>query len=264
MHKLAHSISFILLACSAITLIALQLKLFGGILLLLGVIDTLFFCEKKFSKEIILIYISIGILGITPISTYIGIGHILIMGLFLLIVLAIPYVVLNYVYKDSSLHYKFHNGRKWHKKELLYIFLLLLIVYALFPFMLKDTGSYLNWDVKLNFGYMVVFFLGLNFIGSWDEFFFISTVFTILHKHLKFLPANIIQSIIFTSFLYELGFRSWAACAIFIFAFMQGVLYKKTNSLFYLITIHLSADFVLFLVLINAYYPSILPIFVLK
>lgn len=264
MHKFAHTISLILLTCAAIILIALQIKLFGWLILLLGAFVTFFFCEKQFRKDIILLFISVGILGITPISTNIGLVHFIIMGVCLFLAVAIPFFVSNYVYKSGLIHYKFHHGRKWYKSEILYILAIVLIVYVLFPFMFKNTESYLNWTVKPTFGYLFIFFLGLNFIGSWDEFFFISTVFMILRKHLKFLPANIIQSIIFTSFLYELGFKSWAACAIFLFAFMQGRIYSKTNSLLYVISIHLSADLILFLVLINAYYPTMMPIFIFK
>jgi hypothetical protein len=57
--------SILLLAASAIILVALQIKLLGFAILLIGAVITLFFCEKKFGKDIILLYISLAILGIT-------------------------------------------------------------------------------------------------------------------------------------------------------------------------------------------------------
>jgi membrane protease YdiL (CAAX protease family) len=126
------------------------------------------------------------------------------MGIFLFLAVAIPYYISNYVYKNGLIHYRFHHGRNWYKTEILYIGALVVVTYFLFPFMLKNTSSYLNWTVKPTADYLIPFFIGLNLIGAWDEFFFMSTVFTTLQKHMRFIPANITQCVIFTSFLYEL------------------------------------------------------------
>jgi membrane protease YdiL (CAAX protease family) len=80
-------------------------------------------------------------------------------------------------------------------------------------------------------------------------------------KGCQFKYANAAQAVIFTLFLFELGFRGWAPFAIFPFALSQGYIFNKTHSLLYVITIHLIIDLVLYLALIHAHYPQWLPIF---
>ena len=105
-------------------------------------------------------------------------------------------------------------------------------------------------------------FIGTNALGIWDELFFIITVLALLRRHLPFFWANAIQAVLFTAFLYELGFRGWAPLAIYPFALLQGIVFKKTHNLLYIIAIHLTIDFVLFLALINAHHPHLVDIFI--
>ena len=250
----------ILLDLTAIMLIGLQIHLLGWLLFILGVI-LLFFCNKQCRKDFFLLYFSIGLLGITPITTNISYEHIFLMGIPLTLAIAVPYLVSRYVYKDYLVRFKFHHGRRWYKKEIAYIFFTAIVAYFIIPFFLKNTGSYHNWTVQPGFSYLIRLSLGTNFLGIWDELFFISTVLGIVRRYLSFPVANFVQSILFTSFLYELGFRGWGFIMIFLFALIQGYIFKKTESLFYIITIHLTIDFILYLALLHAYYPSWVPIF---
>ena len=98
-------------------------------------------------------------------------------------------------------------------------------------------------------------------MGVWDELFFVGMTLGILRKFLNFKLANFTQSVLFASFLYELGFTSWGLIMIFVFALTQGYAFKKAESLFYVIAIHLSLDLILFLALINVHHPNWLQIF---
>lgn len=260
MNKLFKVVTLLLLPITAVFLIALQMKPFGWYIFLAGVV-ALFFCDKSLRKDIILVYISLALLGVTPITTDISITHMLQMGGLLTLAIAIPYVISRYLYRDHLVRFKMHHGRKWTKKEIGYIFLTFIIAYLLFPFMLRETGSYLNWTVELGAINLFILFLGTNALGIWDELFFVNTVLGILRKHLSFLIANLIQSIMFTAFLYELGFRGWIFIIIFFFALLQGYVFKKTESLLYVIAIHLTADLILYLVLIHLHHPQLLQFF---
>lgn len=105
-------------------------------------------------------------------------------------------------------------------------------------------------------------FAGTNAVGLWDELAFIVITLSVLRRFLPFLWANLLQAILFTSFLYELGFTSWGPFFIFPFAILQGLIFKNTESIAYVVTIHLSLDFVLFLAIINAHHPGWCAIFV--
>lgn len=263
MHQFAKAFSLILLSITGIVLIPLEMKTAGWILYALGLI-VLLFCDRQFRKDIFLIYISLALLGITPITTDISFTHILQMGTTLSLAIAIPYLISRFVYKDYLVRFKFHHGRYWYKSEIFYIVLTAIIAYITLPFALANTNSYLNWTVAPGAINLFILFLGTNFLGIWDELFFISTVLGVLRRHVSFPIANLTQSILFTSFLYELGFRGWLFLVIFVFALVQGYIFKKTESLFYVITIHLTLDLVLYLALIHAHHPEWMPIFLIK
>lgn len=246
--------NIVLLCMTAITLIAFQLMI-GWSFLAWGIV-TLGFCRAHFRKEIILIYISLGLLAVTEINTDISYRHIVEMGFTLLLAVLIPYIVSRFVYKEHLVRFQFHHGRYWYKTEIFYVFFTIVVSYFLLPFYLKNTGAYLNWSVPPGTENIIRFFIGTNALGIWDELFFVSTVLGILRRFLPFLVANLVQAVLFTSFLYELGFIGWGFIMIYCFAVLQGYIFRKTDSLFYIISIHLAIDLVLFLALVEAHHPD--------
>lgn len=253
-------LSILFLIVTAITLIAFQIKPLGFYLLSIGALITIF-TDKNFRRHILLIYISLAILSITPINTDISYQHMFEMGTALIFAVAIPYLVSRYLYKDHVVRFPWHHGRGWYKSELWYIIITAAIAYFILPFMLRSTGSYLNWTVEPGVENLTRLFIGTNALGIWDELFFVSTVLALLRKHMPFTVANLTQAVLFTSFLYELGFRGWIFIIIYIFAIIQGYIFKKTESLLYIITVHLTFDLILYLVLIYLHHPEWLPIF---
>lgn len=252
--------SLALLCATGVILIALQLKPVGWFVLFAGLI-LLPAGRPAFAKDMLLVYISAAILGLTPITTDISWGHVLLMGSTLALAVAIPYLISRYVYKDYLVRFHFHHGRNWFGGEVLYILITGSIAYILLPFYLRDTGAYLNWSVEPDAWYVTRFFIGTNGLGIWDELFFVSTVLGILRRYFPFILANLAQAVLFTSFLYELGFTGWGPFMLYPFALIQGFVFRKTASLFYIITIHLTYDLVLFLALLNAHHPDWVPIF---
>jgi len=253
--------ALLFLLITAIVLIPLEMKFLGWILLVITVV-LLLFCEKYFRRDMLLVVLSLGLLGITQINTNISLVHVVQMTSTLFLAVAIPFIVTRYFYKEKTIRYPFHHGRKWYKKELFYIFVTASIAYLVLPFYFQNTGSYHNWTVQLGTFNLTILYLGTNGLGTWDEIFFISTVLAVFRKHFPFPVANAAQAAIFTSFLFELGFRRWAPFALYPFALSQGYIFKKTDSLLYVTTIHLTLDLVLYLALINAHFPNVLKIFI--
>lgn len=249
------------LLITAVVLIPLQMKSLGWILWIITII-LLLLNEKHFRRDMLLVVASLGILGITEINTNVTYLHIAQMGTLLFLAVSIPFLVIRYIYKENTIRYPFHHGRRWYKSEIMYIFITATIAYVVLPFYLTNTGSYHNWTVNLGFSNLFTLFLGTNGLGTWDEFFFVSTVLAIFKKHFPFKLANAAQAVIFTSFLFELGFRGWAPFVLYPFALTQGYIFKKTDSLLYVITIHLTLDLVLYLALVHAHYPQWVKIFI--
>lgn len=260
MKQTAHYLNVFLLCLASLLFFGFGLKFIGSITFGLGVVSLLF-CEEKFEHDLFLLYIAVSILAITPVSTSITYGHILIMVIGLFSALFIPYSLSRVVYKENIIHFFFNHKKKWSINEILYLFGVIAVTYLLVPVFLIPTGVYHNWSVELNPDGLFRLFLGVNLMGAWDELFFIFTVFAFLKRFFSFTVANIAQAILFSSFLYELGFHGWGIIVVFVFTFLQGVVFVKTKSIAYILTIHLAVDMILYLVLIHAYFPNILPIF---
>ena len=255
--------SVALLLVAAMLILPLEQKAEGYSAMLAGV-AMLALAERRFAKHVFLLFVSLAILGSTPIDTSIDLQHIVLMGVPLLLAIGVPYVVFRYIYQEPEIIQYHFSRHKFTRSQVGYIFLALVVSYLLLPFWMQSTGGYMNWSVATDPQSLFVLFLGTNGLGIWDELFFIVTALGILRHHFPFWQANLVQAILFTAFLYELGFQGWAPYAIFPFALSQGLVFKYTKNLVYIIAIHLTIDLVLYLALINAHHPDLLPIFITR
>lgn len=259
--KLFRQISAILMMITGIALVGLQYKPTGWYLLFITAFSLLL-TDTKFRKNAILIVLSIGILGITEINTSITPGHMIQTAILLNLAVFIPYIVSKYWFKSNVISFPLGNIKSWSKKQVAYIGLAFVLAYLLIPFYLSSTGAYHNWPSASDPSSLIRLFIGTNGLGIWDELFFVIVCLAILAKFLPFWFANITQATLWTAFLYELGFTSWAPLMIFPFALLQGYVFRKTHSLLYIITIHLTVDLVLYLALVNAHHPELFNIFI--
>lgn len=219
-------------------------------------------CKRRFNAHMLLLVAALGLLGIVPITTDISYGHMISMGAILAATVALTYLVTTRFMKERSIVFPLGFGRRWRRREIAYVLFAGLAAYLILPLYLAGTGSYLNWDVELNPSHLVRLFIGTNALGIWDEVFFVGVCLALLRQHIPFVWANIAQATLWTTFLYELGFRGWGPYAIFLFALSQGYVFMKSKSLLYVITVHLTIDLMLFLVLVHLHHPDYLRIFV--
>jgi len=251
----------LLLCLAAIMLMALQEPTLGYGILIFGLAG-LGICGNEFRRNIVLIYFSVALLGATPLGTSTGLRHAILMGVPLFLSIAIPYLVTRYIYKNNLLRIPFNFRRIWHRKEISYILLVLILSYFILPFMLRETNSYPNWTIQPGFWNIITSYVGLNAVAIWEELFLVTTVLTIFRRHLPFWQANIAQAVIFSSFLFAVGFIGWSFLVIFFFALSQGYIYKKTGSLAYVLAIHLSLDIFVHLSILELNHPGWVPIFI--
>ncbi len=218
--------------------------------------------RRALAHHMVLLVGSLALVAVTPINTSLSTGHVVAMGIPLAIAVLAPYWLSRYVFKDHAITFHFLNGRRWYRAEIVYIFATVAVGYLLLPFYFANTGAYHNWTVLPGTVNLLRLFLGTQALGLWDELFFVNTVLTLLRRHVPFIWANLIQAVFWTAFLFQLGFRGWAPLFIYPFALLQGYIFKRTGSLLYIITIHLTLDAMLFLVLVHTYYPTWFPIFI--
>ncbi|MGK3647965.1 CPBP family glutamic-type intramembrane protease [Pseudarthrobacter enclensis] len=241
-----------LLSASGFVLFALENRLAGFPILAAALVMAGFF-SRRLLIDLALIAVGLTAMSLVPITTDISTEHMAVMGTAMVLAVGIPYTVSRFITRDHAIRFPIRTGQPWTRAEKWYLPAVLVIGYALMPVYMIRTGVYANWPAVSDPEGIFRLFLGTNALGIWDELFFICTTFTLLRRHLPDWQANILQAILFTSFLWELGFHAWAPFFIFPFALLQARLFTVTRSLSYIVCVHLLFDFVLFLVLIHAH-----------
>lgn len=171
---------------------------------------------------------------------------------------AVPYVISRWVYRDRAIRFPWRGGGRWTRFQWTWLIAVLLLGWLILPFYFITSGVYLNWPVVDTPELIARLFVGVGAVGIWDELFFICTCLALLRRHFPFWQANILQSVVFVSFLWELGYQAWGPVLTIPFALLQGFIFMKTRSLTYVVTVHLLFDAVVFLVLVHAHNPGML------
>lgn len=241
-----------LLSASGFVLFALENRP-AGFTLLAAALVVAAFLSRSLLVDLALIAVGLTAMSLVPITTDISTGHMAVMGTAMVLAVGIPYTVSRFITREHAIRFPIRTGQRWTRAEKWYLPAVLVIGYALMPVYMIRTGVYANWPAVSDPEGIFRLFLGTNALGIWDELFFICTTFTLLRRHLPDWQANLLQAVLFTSFLWELGFHAWAPFFIFPFALLQARLFTVTRSLSYIVCVHLLFDFVLFLVLIHAH-----------
>ncbi|MGP6171429.1 CPBP family glutamic-type intramembrane protease [Microbacterium sp. A196] len=173
----------------------------------------------------------------------------------------VPYVISRFVFRDRAISFPWRTGKRWGRLQWTWLIAVLVLGWLILPFYFITSGVYLNWPVVDTPELIARLFVGVGAVGIWDELFFICTVFALLRRHFPDAVANVLQMVVFVSFLWELGYREWGPLLTIPFALLQGYIFLKTHSLAYVVTVHLLFDAVVFAVLVHAHNPGLLPVF---
>ncbi|WP_353828881.1 CPBP family intramembrane glutamic endopeptidase [Agromyces sp. SYSU T0242] len=175
---------------------------------------------------------------------------------------AVPYVISRFLYRERVIRFPWRTGRRWTRTQWAYLIVVTTAGWLILPFYFITSGVYENWPTVTEPGEIARLFVGVNAVGTWDELFFICTVFALLRRHLPTWQANLLQAIVFVSFLWELGYQSWGPLLTIPFALVQGYTFKLTKSLTYVLIVHLIFDAVVFCVIVYAHngWPAIFPL----
>ncbi len=170
----------------------------------------------------------------------------------------VPYVISRWVYRDRAIRFPWRGGGRWKRWQWGWLAAVLVLGWLILPFYFITSGVYMNWPVVDSPDMIARLFVGVGAVGIWDELFFICTVFALLRRHFSDGAANVLQAVVFVSFLWELGYRSWGPVLTIPFALLQAIIFLKTRSLGYVVTVHLLFDAVVFAVLVHAHNPGML------
>jgi membrane protease YdiL (CAAX protease family) len=217
--------------------------------------------NRRLARDLALIAVPLLLISFISVEANLEWGNIALMGTVLTACVVFPYVMSRWVYRDHAVRFPGRPGEPWSRGEWAWLAAVLVLGYAILPVYFITSGSYENWPAVETPSEIARLFVGVGFVGIWDELFFICVVFALLRRHFPFWIANALQAIVFVSFLWELGYRSWGPALTLPFALIQGWIFEKSRSVYYIITVHLLFDVVVFLVLVYAHHPEWLPIF---
>ncbi|WP_139005521.1 CPBP family intramembrane glutamic endopeptidase [Arthrobacter crystallopoietes] len=250
----------VLLSASGVLLFGLENDPAGYSLLGISLVAAALI-DREFLMHLALVAAGMVIISLVPLNADLSIGHMALMGGALALAVLVPWLVSRFVYRERIIKFPVNTGRKWPLAAKLYLIGVIALGYFILPGYLISTGVYQNWPDASDPTIFWRLFLGVNAVGIWDELFFICTTFTLLRRHFPDWLANILQAVIFSSFLWEIGYQAWGPMLTFPFALLQGYTFKLTKSLTYVVSVHLIFDFVLFLALVHAHNRDWLPIF---
>ncbi|GAA2039446.1 hypothetical protein GCM10009819_25690 [Agromyces tropicus] len=174
---------------------------------------------------------------------------------------AVPYVISRFLHRERVIRFPWRTGRRWTRTQWVYLVVVTTAGWLILPFYFITSGVYENWPTVTEPAEIARLFVGVNAVGTWDELFFICTVFALLRRHFPTWQANLLQAVVFVSFLWELGYQSWGPLLTIPFALVQGYTFKLTKSLTYVLIVHLIFDAVVFCVIVYAHngWPAIFP-----
>jgi len=161
-----------------------------------------------------------------------------------------------------SIQFPWRARRPWTRVHWGYLAAVVLTGYLVLPWYFLSSGVWANWPPLDGSDEITRLFVGVASVGTWDELFFVCIVFALLRRHFPLWTANVLQMLVFVSFLWELGYRSWGPGLTVPFALVQGLTFAKTASLTYVLVVHLLFDAVVFAVLVHARHPHLFDVFI--
>lgn len=246
---------------SAFLLFALQVGWPGHVLLVASLVMA-YLLHRALFRDLLLIGLGITIVSTTSVKADINWDRFFTVGLVLAAAVAVPVLVDRLVYRRQVIRFPWLGGGRWTGFQWSYIVAVPVLGYLILPAYFINSGAYQNWPAIHTASEYGRFFLGVNYVGLWDELFFICICFSLLRRHLPVWLANVLQATIFVSFLWELGYQSWGPLLTIPFALLQGYIFNRTKSLAYVVLIHLLFDSVVFLAIVHAHDPSFFPFFI--
>lgn len=218
--------------------------------------------QPSLLRDLSLVVIGLGIVRTIPLAAELDNWAMIRFTLALGGAVAVPYLLSRYVYRDRATGFPWRGGSRWGLFHWGWLAGVLVLGYLILPWYFLGSGVYQNWPDVGTPDLIARLFVGVGAVGIWDELFFICTVFAVLLRHFPVWAANMLQAMVFVSFLWELGYRSWGPLLTIPFALIQGAIFLRTRSLGYVVTVHLLFDAVVFGVLVYAHNPGAFDIFV--
>ncbi|WP_062525700.1 CPBP family intramembrane glutamic endopeptidase [Demequina rhizosphaerae] len=257
----ARIVAAALVCGAAVLLFAVHVRPWGYVPLVLGVLLGLA-VDRRLGRDLALIALGQAIISTISLEADLSDGGMLRFTVALGLAVLVPTLISRLAFRDGAITFPIGTGQRWSRTQWIYLAVVVAVGYLVLPFYFIGSGAYLNWPDLDGGGEIARLFVGVNAVGLWDELFFICVVFALLRVHFPMALANVLQAVVFVSFLWELGYREWGPLLTIPFALVQGWIFARTKSLPYVVTVHLLFDAVVFGVLVHAHHSELFDVFV--
>ncbi len=253
-----------LVSLSAVLLFAVHVRPVAYVPLVAGVLLGLA-ADRALGKDLGLIGAGLAIISAISLEADLSDAGMLRFAVALGGAVAVPWALSRWVVhrrEGGAVRFPVATGQRWSRGQWVYLAVVVVVGYLVLPWYFLGSGAYLNWPDLQGPQDIGRLFVGVNAVGIWDELFFVCVCFALLCRHFPVQVANVLQAVIFVSFLWELGYREWGPLLTVPFALVQGWIFARFKSLSYVVTVHLLFDAVVFAVLVHGHHPELFDVFV--
>ncbi|MCF4120577.1 CPBP family intramembrane metalloprotease [Antribacter sp. KLBMP9083] len=250
-----------LVSASAVLLFAVHVRPVAYLPLVVGILLGLA-VDRALGRDLALVGVGLGIISTIPLQADLTDAGMVRFAVALGGAVLVPWVLSRFVLGQDTIRFPVATGHRWSWGQIVYLVVVVVVGYLLLPWYFLGSGAYLNWPTLETDQDIWRLLVGVNAVGTWDELFFVCIVFALYRKHFGMWTANVLQAIVFVSFLWELGYREWGPFITVPFALVQGWIFSKFKSLTYVLAVHLLFDVVVFAVLVHGHHPELFDVFV--
>ena len=202
-------------------------------------------------------------LGALDVNPSLSNNNFLILSIAFTLAIVVPAAVLHFTGDQGIIRFRFWPVH-WRKQDLIYTILSIPLAWVVLKSYewgnreFFDNELFRQWSMppEADAGEIRRLFIGINLVGLWDELFFVNTCFAILRSLFRFRIANALQAVLYTAVLFDMAFVGCGFFVVFLFAWTQGAMFEKSESLLWVLIVHLIVDYFLVAFIVQTYYPS--------
>lgn len=224
--------------------------------------------EPKLRRRMAILLSCVLILGLCDINPGLSNENFLKLGIPFTLVIVLPSLIQHFGDRGVGrgpgiIRYRFWPVH-WRKHDIIYTILSIPLAWIILKSYEWGNRTFLNdelfrhWLLPAEPDPAIIkrLFAGINLVGIWDELFFVNTAFALLRSLFNFRVANTMQAILYTAVLYDMAFTGCGIFIVFFFAWTQGSMFEKSESLLWVLLVHLIVDYFLVAFIVQAYYPD--------
>ena len=201
----------VLVCGSAVLLFAVHVRPLAYVPLVVGV-ALAFIVDRVLGRDLLVVAVGMAIVSSIPLGADLSDAAIVRFAVALSLAVVVPYVLSHHVFGDDVIRFPWRTGQPWTRFQWALPRRRGGCRYLVLPYYFLSSGAYQNWPTVVEPDEIARLFVGVNAVGTWDELFFICTVFALLRRHFPIALANVLQAAVFVSFLWELGTGRGGRC----------------------------------------------------